>query len=105
MRIIALDGSGVPNSDPYFMAVQAIYSCAYPLEFISRKSSGIDYVVPPLEALWWANDPNAFALNQRTRWKWTLMSRVRDWVTDEDIKNALQNVQEKSLAATNLYNK
>jgi hypothetical protein len=29
---------------------------AYRLKFISKKTMGQDYVVPPLEGLWWAED-------------------------------------------------
>jgi hypothetical protein len=82
MRYLALDGTGSPESDDFSMAIQALYSVSFPLKFISRAATGLDYVIPPLEAQWWADDYAAFSHNDRNSWKWTLLSQVPEWVTD-----------------------
>jgi hypothetical protein len=28
-------------------------------------------VVPPLEGLWWADDPRSFITREKDRWRWT----------------------------------
>ena len=57
---LMVDGHGDPNtSQEYADALAALYPMAYKLKFAS-KSAGRDYVVPPLEALWWAEDMDAF---------------------------------------------
>ena len=51
LRYLAIDGIGAPESEEFSLAIQALYSTAYPLKFISQSATGKDYVVPPLEAL------------------------------------------------------
>ena len=97
LRYLAIDGIGAPESDEFSLAIQAIYSTAYPLKFISKAATGKDYAVPPLEALWWADDYSAFTLNERKSWKWTLLSIVPDWITQEHLNAAIT----KSLAKGN----
>lgn len=82
MRYLMIDGHGDPNTSPAFTeAVQALYPVAYKLKFASKRDLGRDYVVPPLEGLWWAEDMAAFtAARDKSRWDWTLMLMVPDWI-------------------------
>ncbi|MFI7550105.1 hypothetical protein ACIBQ2_10170 [Micromonospora sediminimaris] len=45
-------------------AVEALYPVAYKLKFASKRHLGRDYVVPPLEGLWWAEDMAAFTTSR-----------------------------------------
>jgi hypothetical protein len=55
-----VDGHGDPNIAPeYNEAVEALYAVAYKIKFLSKKQEQ-DYVVPPLEGLWWAEDIAVF---------------------------------------------
>ena len=89
-RYLMVDGHGDPNTAPaYADALAAIYPVAYRLKF-AAKAAGHDYVVPPLEALWWADDPSAFTSRRdKSRWQWTVMLLVPDWVDDEAVAAAL----------------
>lgn len=89
LRYLALDGSGSPESEEFSTAIEALYSLSYPLKFISIAATGKDYVIPPLEALWWADDYSVFTHNERTSWKWTLLSAIPEWVTQEHLNAAL----------------
>ncbi|MGX1702889.1 GyrI-like domain-containing protein [Microbacterium sp. NPDC055357] len=82
MSYLMIDGEGDPNSAPeYADAVRSIYSVAYKLKFLSKRELDRDYVVPPLEALWWADDMDSFtATRDKSRWHWTLLNLVPDWV-------------------------
>ncbi len=86
LRYLMVDGSGDPNSAPeYAAALAAIYPVAYRLKF-AAKAAGHDYVVPPLEALWWADDMDAFTSRRdKDRWRWTVMLLVPDWVSDQAV--------------------
>jgi hypothetical protein len=95
LRYIALDGSGSPQSDEFSLAIQALYATAYPLKFISKAATGKDYVIPPLEALWWADDYLAFTQNERDLWKWRLLSGIPEWVTEEHFNTALAKATAK----------
>ena len=55
LQYLMIDGHGDPNSSPAFAdAVEALYPVGYKLKFASKQGLGRDYVVPPLEGLWWA---------------------------------------------------
>jgi hypothetical protein len=81
MQYLMIDGHGDPNSSPAFgEAVAALYPLAYALKFASKRELERDYVVPPLEGLWWADDMATFTENRdASRWDWTLLLLVPDW--------------------------
>ena len=56
---LMIDGEGDPNTRAFSEAVEALYPLAYTLKFASKRH-GVDYVVPPLEGLWWADDMTTF---------------------------------------------
>ena len=81
MRFVMNDGKGDPNSaSSYVEGLQWLYAVSYTLKFASRQQLGKDYTVPPLEALWWADDISAFVAGNRGDWKWTQMIMVPDWI-------------------------
>ena len=54
MSFLMIDGHGDPNTaQEYKDAVEALYTVAYRLKFMSKNDLGRDYVVPPMEGLWW----------------------------------------------------
>lgn len=74
MNYLAVEGEGDPNSAPaYAAAVEALYTAAYTLKFASKAELGRDYVVPPLEGLWWADDMDDFIARRKGRWRWRMM--------------------------------
>jgi len=95
---LMVDGHGDPNSAVAFReAVEALYPVAYKVKFASKRELGRDYVVPPLEGLWWADDMASFtAARDKHRWDWTLMILVPDWVERDLVGAAIEQV-----AATN----
>src|SRR3546814_5115707 len=65
MQYLQIDGRGDPNTSPAFAdAVETLYPLAYKLKFASKRDLGRDYVVPPLEGLWWADDMDAFTTSR-----------------------------------------
>ncbi|MFG1890851.1 GyrI-like domain-containing protein [Micromonospora sp. NPDC049051] len=81
-QYLMIDGHGDPNTSPTFTeAVETLYPVAYKMKFASRNELGRDYVVPPLEGLWWADEMDSFTTGRdKSRWHWTLMIMVPDWV-------------------------
>ena len=81
MRYLMVDGQGDPNTAAYAEALSVLYPVAYATKFGSLQQLGRDYVVPPLEALWWADDMAAFTTRRdKSAWHWTAMILVPDWV-------------------------
>ena len=86
LKFLMVDGKGAPDPDPeceYAQALAVLYPMAFKLKFLSKKELGRDYVVPPLQALWWADDMNVFIAGDKEHWQWTAMIMVPDWITAE----------------------
>lgn len=89
MSYLMVDGHGDPNTEPaYVDAVEALYAVSYAVKFASKRELDRDYVVMPLEGLWWADDPAVFASRRKSDWDWTMMLRQPDWVTDSMVAAA-----------------
>ncbi|GAA1074089.1 GyrI-like domain-containing protein [Nocardiopsis composta] len=92
LQYLMVDGHGDPNTSAAFTgAVEALYPVAYKLKFASRTELGRDYVVPPLEGLWWAEDMDSFtAARDKSQWDWTLMIMVPDWIGPDMVAAAVE---------------
>lgn len=97
LSYLMIDGHGDPNtSEAYADALAALYPVAYALKFASKRELGRDYVVPPLEGLWWADDMAAFtSARDKSRWSWTMMLLVPDWIEADLVGDALAAVAAK----------
>ncbi len=93
LQYLMVDGEGDPNTPAFSEAVEALYPVAYALKFASKQQLGRDYVVPPLEGLWWADDMDAFTVSRdKSRWSWTLMAMVPDWLGPDAFGAAVERV-------------
>lgn len=101
LQYLMIDGHGDPNTSPMFShAVEALYPVAYKLKFASKRELGRDYVVMPLEGLWWADDMDAFtAARDKSRWQWTLMIMVPDGVGRDLLATAVRQTGAKNRPA------
>jgi hypothetical protein len=89
LRYLMIDGHGDPNAQAFEDALTTLYSVAYPLKFMSKNDHDRDYVVMPLEALWWADDMASFSIDRdKSRWDWTAMILTPDWITDDQFARA-----------------
>ncbi|MFP5213456.1 MAG: GyrI-like domain-containing protein [Acidobacteriota bacterium] len=97
MSFLMADGAGDPTTAQEFgQAVEALYSVAYTVKFSLKKADGsFDYVVPPLEGLWWADDMEAFLSGKRDEWKWTLMIMQPEQVTEDVVRKAVEGLSRK----------
>lgn len=94
-NFVKVDGQGDPNhSSEYETAVGALYAASYKLKFMS-KAEGRDYVVPPLQGLWWADDMDDFIARRKDRWRWTMMLMLPDWITDAHFADAVAALRAK----------
>jgi hypothetical protein len=96
MPFLMIDGRGNPNTAKAFQeAMETLYAAAYTLKFRSKDDPGIDYVVMPLEGLWWADDMEEFSLDDKNAWNWTVMIRQPDHITAEMVEKAVEQVRAK----------
>jgi hypothetical protein len=96
MNFLMIDGTGDPNTSPeYKDAIESLYSISYALKFMVKKARAIDYVVMPLEGLWWTDEPSQFTMENKDIWKWTAMIMQPECVTEELFNRAVEQVKIK----------
>jgi len=96
MNFLMVNGQGDPNTaQEYKDAIEALYAVSYALKFTIKKGKEVDYVVMPLEGLWWTKDMTEFAVENKDAWKWTSMIMQPPYVTEELAQFALKQVDKK----------
>lgn len=92
------DGKGNPNTSPdYAAAVEALFAVSYTHKFAS-KAEGRDYVVGPLQGLWWAADWEDFVRRDKDKWLWTMMIMQPEWIGRGQFVEAVEQVKAKGRA-------
>ena len=96
LQFLKVDGSGDPNVAPeYERAVQSLYSVAYAVKFASKAALRKDFVVAPLEGLWWSDDPSSFVERRKSEWRWTMMIMLPDFVGGDLLHPAIDKARKK----------
>ena len=95
MKFLLVNGEGAPTSPQYREAIEALFTISYTLKFMVKKGKGIDYVVMPLEGLWWVDDMTKFSADRKDEWKWTAMIMQPKHVNANDVKEAIEQVKKK----------
>lgn len=97
LQYIMVDGSGDPNVSEWFQeATGALYGVSYTLKFKLKKGpQAVDYVVMPLQGLWWAEDMDVFLMEAKEEYEWTLMILQPDEVTEALLSEACEEVKGK----------
>lgn len=104
MNFIMVNGSGNPNEPEgeYKNAVELLYALSYTIKMgcklgsIELKSEEFtDYVVPPLEGLWWLNEMNDYDFTKKDKFCWTSMIRQPDFITQDIFLQAQCEVSKK----------
>lgn len=89
MRYIMVDGKGNPNDEggEYSSAVELLYGLSYTLKMSPKAGAApegyFEYVVPPLEGLWWMEDETDMDFSQKDKYCWTSMIRQPDFVAQD----------------------
>lgn len=101
MQYMAVHGSGDPNAPggAYQQAIQALYAVAYTIRMSYKTDHVIEhffeYVVPPLESLWWREDGAPVDLQDKAGFHWTAMLRLPDFVMQADLAWAIATASRK----------
>lgn len=101
-HFLSLAGKGDPSDSLFAEKIQALYSTAYTVKFIC-KGRGTDFAVPKLEGLWWFDDDryrhvsmtDAPSAIPRSEWEYRLLIRMPDFVSNTDVKAAVESVWKK----------
>lgn len=96
LKFLMIDGQGDPNtSKEYQDAMETIFPVSYKTKFTSKKEKSQDYVVMPLEGLWWADNMEEFSMDDRSSWKWIVMIRQPDFITQTIVNKAITELEKK----------
>ena len=103
-------GQGDPDGQAFAEAIQALYAVSYAAHFGAKKRTGVSTKVMPLEALWWADDPEqaeivrkaamgegSLALADRSSWRWQAMIVQPEPIGAVDVEGALGESRPKNL--------
>ena len=101
MDFLAVRGQGDPNQEggAYKAAIGQLYAVAYTIKMSKlgkHKLEGyFDYVVPPLEGLWWMEGGGAIDFAHKERFHWISMIRLPQFVTREAFHWAVREAEQK----------
>ncbi|MDD3984795.1 MAG: GyrI-like domain-containing protein [Methanobacterium sp.] len=96
MNFLMINGQGDPNtSQEYQDAMEVLFPISYKIKFLSKKLNNQDYIVMPLEGLWWSDNMEYFSIEDKKSWKWTVMIMQPEFITKEIINMAIEEVKRK----------
>lgn len=101
MKFIIVEGKGNPNSEDgeYQKALQLLYALSFTIKMSKMGTNNIkgyfEYVVPPLEGLWWNEGENKVDYSNKEKFEWISMIRQPEFVTEEVFKWACLEVKDK----------
>lgn len=95
MNFLTIIGKGNPNKSEEFQeAVEALYAVSYSIKMSPKKGTVpkeyFEYVVPPLEGLWWISGEE-FNLTEKDRFEWKIMIMQPEFVNNEIVKSAIES--------------
>ncbi len=90
MRFVMIDGHGAADRAALDHAVKWLFAAISPIKRIARERMGKNFVEPPLEGLWWADDIQDFICGKRDKLNWRMMIVYEpDWLTPEMFDEAV----------------
>lgn len=102
MIFIAVDGAGDPNTCPeYKAAMEILYGLSFTIKMSkmdgSQPEGYFEYVVPPLEGLWFADGISFDGMNvtDKSKFKWVSMIRQPEFVTEQVFEAAREKLAKK----------
>ncbi len=101
LQFLAVKGKGDPNTEngTYKQSIDLLYGMAYTIK-MSRLTGKtppgyFDFVVPPLEGLWWQEDAKKISYIHKENFQWISMIRLPEFVTEETFRWAQQEAAAK----------
>jgi len=101
MNFVAVRGYGNPNEEggEYQAAVGLLYGMAFTIKMSYKGDHKIngyfEYVVPPLEGLWWMPDSVMMDYDHKEKFEWISLIRLPEFVTRDDFDWAVGEATKK----------
>ncbi len=87
---LMVDGKGNPNEEDgdYSKAMQLLYGITFTIKMSRKGTKALegyhDYVVPPLEGLWWQEGQSRVDYAHKETFSWIAMIRLPEFVTKQE---------------------
>jgi hypothetical protein len=99
-KFFMINGKGNPNTEEFAEKIGVLYSLAYAVKMMPKQGftpcGYFEYTVYPLEGLWDLTEEGRQATTfNKDELVYTIMIRQPDFVTDEIVDKALENVKRK----------
>lgn len=100
MKYFTVEGKGNPNNEEFSKAVESLYSTSYFVRMMHNKNIApegyYEYTVFPLEGVWDLDEEGRkLDYLSKDHFKYKLMIRQPDFVTEEIFNLAVESVKEK----------
>ncbi len=89
MRFFMVDGEGSPEDGPHAERLQWLFAAVYPIKRAAKERMGRNFIEPPLEGLWWADDMADFVAGNKDKLKWRMMIPAPGWATEDMFSEAV----------------
>lgn len=86
---LTIEGQGKPGGPEFEVCIGALYGAAFTIKMTRKFAGKGDYAVCKLEAQWWAAGTNDLSQAPMEAWRWKLMIRTPDFVSQEDLDSAV----------------
>jgi len=99
MNFITISGKGNPNTSPEFQnALELLYALSYTIKMSYKQEANpienfYEYVVPPLESLWWTENPED--IKDKDKFCYKVMIRQPEFVDEKIFHWAKEQVDSK----------
>jgi hypothetical protein len=109
VRYAVINGKGDPEKGKTEEAAKWLYSVVHLVKPFVKERMGKNFVEPPLEYQFWADDERDFVEGNKDKWYWRVMIVFIDWITRERFEEAAAKVEGKlgpapgTLQLKNLY--
>ena len=106
MNFVAVEGKGDPNNTngEYPRALELLYGISYTIKMSKMGNNTIegyfDYVVPPLEGLWWADNNEQIPPKDKSKFNWISIIRLPEFVDKNVFKWACDELLKKKNIGT-----
>lgn len=93
------EGDATTEKSIFHQSIGALYTLAYALKGCRQAGHDVegfyDFVVPPLETLWYMDDFDTLDYGKKTNITWTTVIRLPEFFSEDDLQWAIKDVYDK----------
>lgn len=99
MKYFMVDGEGSPHDGPHAERLQWLFAAVHPIKRAAKERMGRNFIEPPLEGLWWADDMADFVAGNKEELKWRMMIPAPGWASQRLFSRAVAEAAQRLGAA------